>query len=76
MYLIKIIFLFFTGFKGMSGSKKLEILDITNNKLDKNAIKYLGAITSLKTLVLCRVGVNGSFPLQGILYDYIGFSLK
>ena len=70
MHLIKIIFLFFIVFKGLSSFKKLEILDITSNDLDKNAIKHLGAITSLKTLVLSQVGLSGSFPLQGKLYDY------
>ncbi|KAL6312624.1 hypothetical protein AAG906_006776 [Vitis piasezkii] len=72
MFLIKIILLYFIGFKGLSSLKKLQILDISGNQFDKMS-KSLGSITSLKTLVLCRIGLNGSFPIQGILHIYIVF---
>ena len=71
MLLIKIILLYFTGFKGLSSLKKLEILDISGNEFDKSDLKSLGAISSLKTLALCSMGWDGSFPIQGMLYVYI-----
>ena len=71
MLLIKIILLYFTGFKRLSSLKKLEILDISGNEFDKSALKSLGTIASLKTLVLSNMGLNGSFPLQGMLYAFI-----
>ena len=66
MILTKIILCFFKGSKGLSSLKKLEILDISGNKFDKSVIKSLGAITSLKTLVLRSIDLNGSFPIQGM----------
>ncbi|CBI38973.3 unnamed protein product, partial [Vitis vinifera] len=54
------------GFKGLSSLKKLEILDISGNEFDKSALKSLGAITSLKTLAIRSMGLDGSFPIQGI----------
>ena len=71
MLLIKVILLYFTGFKGLSSLKKLEILDISGNEFDKSALKSLCAITSLKTLAICSMGLDGSFPIQGMLYVYI-----
>ena len=71
MLLIKIILLYFTGFKGLSSLKKLEILDISGNEFDKSALKSLGAITSLKTLAIRSMGLDGSFPIQGMLYVHI-----
>ncbi|KAL6334158.1 hypothetical protein AAG906_006723 [Vitis piasezkii] len=59
------------GFKGLSSLKKLEILDISGNEFDKSDLKSLGAISSLKTLALCSMGWDGSFPIQGMLYVYI-----
>ena len=56
MLLIKIILLYFTGFKGLSSLKKLEILDISGNEFDKSDLKSLGVISSLKTLALCSMG--------------------
>ncbi|RVW75201.1 hypothetical protein CK203_061758 [Vitis vinifera] len=55
------------GFKGLSSLKKLEILDISGNEFDKSALKSLGAITSLKTLTISSMGLDGSFPIQGML---------
>ncbi|XP_010655035.1 receptor like protein 21 isoform X1 [Vitis vinifera] len=52
------------GFKSLSSLKKLEILDISGNEFDKSVIKSLSTITSLKTLVLCSIGLEGSFPVQ------------
>ncbi|KAJ9693012.1 hypothetical protein PVL29_011927 [Vitis rotundifolia] len=52
------------GFKSLSSLKKLEILDISGNEFDKSVIKSLSTITSLKTPVLCGIGLKGSFPIQ------------
>eukprot|EP00261_Vitis_vinifera_P036617 XP_019077860.1 PREDICTED: probable LRR receptor-like serine/threonine-protein kinase At4g36180 isoform X3 [Vitis vinifera] len=52
------------GFKGLSSLKKLEILDISGNEFDKSALKSLSAITSLKTLAICSMGLAGSFPIR------------
>ncbi|KAL6334202.1 hypothetical protein AAG906_006791 [Vitis piasezkii] len=52
------------GFKGLSSLKKLQILDISGNQFDKSALKSLGAITSLKTLAIRSMGLDGSFPIQ------------
>ncbi|CBI36387.3 unnamed protein product, partial [Vitis vinifera] len=52
------------GFKGLSSLKKLEILDISGNEFDKSALKSLGTITSLKTLAICSMGLNGSFSIR------------
>ncbi|XP_034695688.1 receptor-like protein 15 [Vitis riparia] len=52
------------GFKGLSILKKLEILDISGNEFDRSALKSLGSITSLKTLALRSMGLDGSFPIQ------------
>ncbi|WJZ95266.1 hypothetical protein VitviT2T_014049 [Vitis vinifera] len=55
------------GFKRLSSLKKLEILDISGNEFNKSALKSLGTITSLKTLVLSSMGLNGSFPIQELV---------
>ncbi|XP_059595537.1 receptor like protein 21-like [Vitis vinifera] len=52
------------GFKRLSSLKKLEILDISGNEFDKSALKSLGTITSLKTLAICSMGLNGSFSIR------------
>ncbi|KAJ9693007.1 hypothetical protein PVL29_011922 [Vitis rotundifolia] len=52
------------GFKGLSSLKKLEILDKSGNEFDKSAIKSLGTITSLKTLAICSMGLDGSFSIR------------
>ena len=75
MLLIKVILLYFTGFKGLSSLKKLEILDISGNEFDKSALKSLGTIASLKTLAICSMGLHGSFSIRGMLYVRI-VSLK
>ncbi|KAJ9693044.1 hypothetical protein PVL29_011956 [Vitis rotundifolia] len=52
------------GFKSLSSLKKLEILDISGNEFDKSVIKSLSTITSLKTLILCSIELEGSFPVK------------
>ncbi|RVW92059.1 hypothetical protein CK203_037119 [Vitis vinifera] len=60
----EVILLYFTGFKGLSSLKKLEILDISGNEFDKSALKSLGTITSLKTLAICSMGLMDLFPFE------------
>ena len=72
-----ILIAFFIGFEGLSSLKKLEILDISGNEFNKSVIKYLGAITSLKTLILRKIELSGSFPIQGMsIYLYYFSQIK
>ncbi|KAG8612187.1 hypothetical protein MANES_S095208v8 [Manihot esculenta] len=56
------------GCERLSKLKKLEVLDLTWNTFN-NILPSLGALTSLKTLILSYNGIEGSFPIQG-MFDF------
>ncbi|XP_043817335.1 receptor like protein 21 [Manihot esculenta] len=45
--------------------KKLEVLDLTSNRFSNIILSSLGALISLKTLILSSNRMEGSFPIQG-----------
>ena len=72
-----ILIVFFIGFEGLSSLKKLEIFDISGNEFDMSVIKYLGEITSLKTLILRNIELSGSFLIQCVsIYLYYFSKIK
>lgn len=67
------IFTFFdllVGFKSLPKLKKLEILNLGDNRFNKTIIKQLSGLTSLKTLVVSNNHIEGLFPSQGIAYSF------
>ncbi|KAL6334772.1 hypothetical protein AAG906_021536 [Vitis piasezkii] len=51
-------------FEKLSSLKTLEVLNISSNEFDNNIIGSLKAITSLKILVMWKIGLYGSFPIR------------
>lgn len=60
----------FEGFERLS-SLKLETLNISANEFNKTIMKSLGAITSIKTLALSKINLDGSYHIQGMWFDCI-----
>ncbi|KAF5931516.1 hypothetical protein HYC85_027687 [Camellia sinensis] len=56
------------GFERLSNLRKLEILDLGSNDFDDNNIFHsLGALTSIKTLIISDNALGGYFPAHGII---------
>ncbi|XP_057997832.1 receptor-like protein 15 isoform X2 [Hevea brasiliensis] len=53
------------GFERLSELNKLETLDLTYNWFNNSILSSLGALTSLKSLILSRNNMRGSFPSKG-----------
>ncbi|KAG8643707.1 receptor-like protein 15 [Manihot esculenta] len=53
------------GCEKLSKLKKLEVLDLTWNRFNNIILPSLGALISLKTLILDHNKMEGSFPIQG-----------
>ncbi|KAG8643724.1 hypothetical protein MANES_11G060474v8 [Manihot esculenta] len=53
------------GCERLSKLKKLEVLDLTWNGFNNNILPSLGALISLKTLILRDNRMEGSLPIQG-----------
>uniref|UniRef100_A0A199UB93 Uncharacterized protein n=1 Tax=Manihot esculenta TaxID=3983 RepID=A0A199UB93_MANES len=53
------------GCERLSKLKKLEVLDLTSNRFNNIILSSLGALISLKTLILSDNRMEGSFPIQG-----------
>ncbi|KAF2323181.1 hypothetical protein GH714_033924 [Hevea brasiliensis] len=54
------------GFERLSELKKLETLDLSYNKFNDSILSSLGALTSLKSLILSWNNMRGSFPSKAI----------
>ncbi|KAG7588356.1 Leucine-rich repeat [Arabidopsis suecica] len=52
------------GYKSLGKLKKLEILDIGNNKVNNIILPFLNAASSLKTLILHGNNMEGNFPMK------------
>ncbi|KAL7162244.1 hypothetical protein ACSBR2_042677 [Camellia fascicularis] len=60
--------LLFAGFERLSNLRKLEMLDLGFNRFDDNNIFHsLGALTSIKTLIISYNALGGYFPAHGII---------
>ena len=56
----------FAGFEGLSSLRKLEKLDLGSNLFkDSNIFRYLGALASIKTLIVSYNSLGGYFPAHG-----------
>ncbi|KAF2283062.1 hypothetical protein GH714_043721 [Hevea brasiliensis] len=53
------------GFERLSELKKLETLDLRHNYFNDSILSSLGALTSLKSLILKSNSMEGSFPSKG-----------
>ncbi|KAI7979738.1 Receptor-like protein 45, partial [Camellia lanceoleosa] len=54
------------GFEGLSSLRKLEKLDLGSNLFnDSNIFRYLGALASIKTLIVSHNSLGGYFPAHG-----------
>ncbi|KAG8643673.1 hypothetical protein MANES_11G060055v8 [Manihot esculenta] len=53
------------GCESLSKLKKLEVLDLTWNRFNNIILPSLGALISLKNLILGSNSMEGSFPIQG-----------
>ncbi|XP_057998142.1 receptor-like protein 56 isoform X2 [Hevea brasiliensis] len=53
------------GFERLSELKKLETLDLSYNWFNNSILSSLGALTSLKSLILSWNNMRGSFPSKG-----------
>ncbi|XP_058004792.1 receptor-like protein 56 isoform X4 [Hevea brasiliensis] len=53
------------GFERLSELKKLETLDLSHNYFNDSILSSLGALTSLKSLILKSNSMEGSFPSKG-----------
>ncbi|KAF5932413.1 hypothetical protein HYC85_028584 [Camellia sinensis] len=54
------------GFEGLSSLRKLEKLDLGSNLFnDSNIFRYLGALASIKTLIVSYNSLGGYFPAHG-----------
>ncbi|KAF8393135.1 hypothetical protein HHK36_021376 [Tetracentron sinense] len=52
------------GFERLSTLKRLEFLNLGGNRFNNSILQSLGALTSLKTLILIDNRLEGSFPAQ------------
>ncbi|KAF2323171.1 hypothetical protein GH714_033816 [Hevea brasiliensis] len=55
----------YVGFERLSELKKLETLDLSYNHFNDSILPSLGALTSLKSLILSWNWMEGSFPSKG-----------
>ncbi|THG10697.1 receptor like protein 21-like [Camellia sinensis] len=56
------------GFEGLSSLRKLEKLDLGSNLFnDSNMFRYLGALASIKTLIVSYNSLGGYFPAHGTI---------
>ncbi|KAF2323211.1 hypothetical protein GH714_034184 [Hevea brasiliensis] len=55
----------YLGFERLSELKKLETLDLSYNWFNNSILSSLGALTSLKSLILYCNNMGGSFPSKG-----------
>ncbi|KAL7179984.1 hypothetical protein ACSBR1_043235 [Camellia fascicularis] len=56
------------GFEGLSSLRKLEKLDLGSDLFnDSNIFRYLGALASIKTLIVSYNSLGGYFPAHGTI---------